>query len=163
LEKIIIAALAANNTIGFEGKIPWHSAEELRYFRNTTYGYPVIMGRKTFESIGKPLDGRQNIVISKREVQNSASDDIMVFNSLEKAYMFCRENLKADRVFIIGGGNIFNQAIKDADLMFISRIKNSFTGDVFFPQISENDWNIQTIKNYNDFDLITYIRNTDIK
>lgn len=161
MEKIIIAALAPDNTIGFEGKIPWHSAEELRYFRKTTYGYPVIMGRKTFESIGKPLEGRQNIVISKRGVQNYASDDIMVFNSLEKAYIFCRENLKADRVFIIGGGSIFSQAIKDADIMLISRIKNSLIGDVFFPQISENDWNIQTIKNYNDFNLITYIRKTD--
>ncbi len=161
MEKIIVAALAANNIIGNKEKIPWHSAEDLKYFKKTTYGYPVIMGRKTFESIGKPLEGRQNIVISKTKTSFNGSDNILVFNSLEKAYIFCQENLKTDIVFIIGGGSIFKQTIKDADKMFISRMKNSYEGDVYFPSFSEMDWLILEIKNYNDFNLITYIRKPD--
>lgn len=158
MEKIIIAAVTDNNVIGIEGKIPWHSTEELKHFKKTTFGFPILMGRKTFESINKSLEGRVNIVISKTKSENYDRDDILVFNSLEKAYIFCEENLKADKIYIIGGANIFEQTINVVDKMLISRMKRNYEGDVFFPDFPVEDWNIESTKNYNDFELITYKR-----
>jgi len=158
LEKIIIAAISANNVIGIEGKLPWHSNEELNHFKKTTFGFPILMGRKTFDSINKSLAGRVNIVISKTMSANIDSDNILVFNSLEKAFIFCEEFLKAEKLYIIGGGSIFEQTIKDADKMLLSWMKKDYEGDVFFPDFLMEDWNVESIKDYNDFELRTYER-----
>ncbi len=157
MEKIIIAAIAKNGTIGINGKIPWHSAEELKHFKRTTFGFPVLMGRKTFESIRKPLEGRLNIVISKT-LTDCNQEDFVIFDSLEKAYIYCESEIDARKIFIIGGGSIFGQAIKEADMMIISKMKIDCEGNVFFPQISPEEWAIDSSKEYDEFELIKYKR-----
>lgn len=93
MQKIIVAAVAQNGVIGSDGTIPWHSREDMQYFKSLTMGSPIIMGRKTYESLGKPLKGRLNIVISRH--MKSASEDLLVFDSLQKAYDYCRNEAKA--------------------------------------------------------------------
>lgn len=138
--------------------IPWHSKEDLQYFKSLTMGFPVIMGRKTFESLKKPLKGRLNIVISRNKELNYDLEGVKVFNTLESAYAYCRETEKSEKVFIIGGGEIYKQAIKTADVMSISRMKIVAEGDTFFPDFDKNKWEEETKINYPDFDVILYVR-----
>ncbi len=153
MEKIIIAAVSKNNVIGKNGKLPWTSKEEMSFFKKTTTGYPVIMGRKTYETLGKPLENRENIVISKNK--NLSNTDLKVFNSLLNAIEYCSEK-KYEKVFIIGGGKIFEQAIKIADKILISEMKRTYNGNVFFPEISSEKWDKKLIGEYRDFNLFEY-------
>lgn len=155
MEKIIIAAVSQNNVIGSKDKIPWHSLEELNHFKNTTVGYPVIMGRKTYHAIGKPLSGRTNIVITSKEEFNK---DVITFPSLEEAFNFC-ETKGFEKVFIIGGSQIFNEAISKADKIILSRMKFNSKGDKFFPEINSLHWFLTEAVEYWDFTLLTYIKN----
>ncbi|MFA3783206.1 dihydrofolate reductase [Melioribacteraceae bacterium 4301-Me] len=154
MEKIIIAAASINNVIGKENKIPWDSKEELLHFKQTTMGYPIIMGRKTFEVIGKPLKGRTNIVITRREF---IDNNVIVFNEIAKALDFC-ESKKFEKVFIIGGSHIFNQMINDVDRIILSRMKFISNGDKFFPEIDMNIWKLVDFCDYNDFTVFTYVK-----
>ena len=87
---ILIAAVAKNNVIGRStGEMPWHSKEDFQHFKQTTFGFPIIMGRKSFESLGKPLKGRLNIVLTKNSKLKEKFEEIMIFNSLEQAYEYC--------------------------------------------------------------------------
>ncbi len=158
MEKIIIVAVAKNNVIGNNGTIPWHSKEELQHFKNTTMGSPIIMGRKTFESIKKPLKGRTNIVISRNENLKYDFDEIKIFKSLENAYEFCENELKPEKVFIIGGGEIYKEAMKDADKIRISRMNLSAEGDVFFSEIDEIMWEKTSSESYQEFEVEVYER-----
>lgn len=156
MQKIIVAAVAQNGVIGNKGTMPWHSSEDFKYFKSLTLGNPVIMGRKTLESLGKPLKGRLNIVISRH--MKSESPEVMVFGSLSEALDYCENEAKSEKVFIIGGGEIFKEAVKTADDMSISKMKFEAEGDVFFPDINSSEWDTEVKADYDDFQIIWYKR-----
>lgn len=156
MRKIIVVAVAQNGVIGNKGTMPWHSSEDFKYFKSLTTGNPVIMGRKTLESLGKPLKGRLNIVISR--TMESNSPEVMVFSSLAGAYEYCENEIKAEKIFIIGGGDIFKEAIKSIDEMSISRMKFEAEGDVFFPAFEVSEWESEVKAEYEDFQVIWYKR-----
>jgi dihydrofolate reductase len=158
LKKIVIAALARNGVIGrSNGEMPWHSEKEFQHFKNTTLGFPIIMGRKTFESLGSPLKGRLNIVLTKNKELNNIYKDIITFDKLSDAYFFCEEK-KYEKIFLIGGGSLFPQLINDADEMVISIMNFSAEGDIYFPKIDAKVWNIKTKDKRNGFEIIYYVR-----
>lgn len=128
----IIAAIDEKRGIGKNNQLPWHIPEDLKRFKDITSGHTVIMGRKTFESIGKPLLNRKNIVITSQP-QNSEKTvkDLMFVSSLDKAL----EKAKGD-VFIIGGGQVYEQAIQKADKLYLTQIEGDFSCDTFFPDYS---------------------------
>ncbi len=134
----LIAALGdGNNAIGFEGKIPWHLPADFKRFKELTLGHPVIMGQKTFESIGKPLPDRTNIVITNNADYHA--EGCLVTHSLEEAF----EVVKAvDEVFVIGGGQIYRLALPMAQKLYITKVHGAFEGDTFFPYIDENEWKL---------------------
>lgn len=158
MKKIIIAAVAKNNIIGkSNGEMPWHLKEEFEHFKNTTLGHPIIMGKKTFESLGSPLGGRLNIVVSKNSSSVKKNEGYVVLNSLNQAFEFCKAR-DYESAFVIGGGEIFNAAIKDADEMIISHLDFEAEGDIYFPQIDMNIWQISSREKRKDFEIVHYIR-----
>lgn len=130
----LIAALAGNRAIGKDNKLLWHISEDLKRFKRLTSGHPVIMGRKTFESIGKPLPNRTNIIITRDP--GYTADGCVVVNSLEKAIEEAKK-VEAEELFIIGGAQIFNQSLPIADKLYLTLVEGDFDGDVFFPDYSE--------------------------
>lgn len=156
MKKIIIAAVAQNGVIGNAGAIPWHSKEDFQHFKNTTMGFPIIMGRKCFESLKKPLKGRLNIVITRNTDYKAESEEVLLLNTLNSAFDYCET--KYEKVFIIGGGEIYNQSISVADEMIISKMKLEVEGDVFFPPIDENEWKAEKETEMGEFCVIYYKR-----
>jgi len=137
----LIVAAAENGTIGQNGRIPWHLSADLRYFKQVTMGAPVIMGRKTYESIGFALPGRANIVVTRNE-KFQALDIDMVLN-LEDALSKARAILEkegGEELFVIGGAEIYAQAMRMADRIYLTRVHAEFPGDVFFPPLEEDSW-----------------------
>jgi dihydrofolate reductase len=162
LKKIIIAAISKNNVIGKEGKIPWHSKEELQHFKKNTIGFPVIMGRKTWEAISAPLEGRLNIIVTENMNYVSSFHEAVVFYSLKHALDFCKTSVY-EKVYIIGGGNIFKQAIDEADEMLISEMNFEAEGDVYFPEIDGTKWIVESNEMYPEFTVHHYIRKQDLE
>jgi dihydrofolate reductase len=158
LKLIIISAVAQNSVIGrSNGDMPWNVKEEFQHFKNTTLGFPIIMGRKTFETLGKPLQGRLNIVITRDKERSFEFDDVKKFYSLNKAIEYCR-TLNKEKAFIIGGGEIYKQAISLADEMIISFMNFEAEGDVYFPGIDEKIWKAESKEKRNQFDIVHYKR-----
>ena len=137
--------------------MPWNSKEDFKHFKETTFGFPIIMGRKTLESLGKPLKGRLNIVLSKNVKLRQKFKEIIILNSLKKAYEYC-EAANNEKVFVIGGGQIFSKAIAHADEMIISYMDFEAEGDVFFPNIDLKKWFIRKREQRKDFEIVNYIR-----
>jgi len=132
----IIVAKAENNVIGNENQLIWHLPNDLKHFKNLTSGHPIIMGRKTFESIGKPLPNRTNIVITRNSNWNA--EGVLIANSLDEAIEKAKEfDLE---IFIIGGGNIYEQAMDWADALEVTEVHHSFEGDTKFPEIDLSVW-----------------------
>lgn len=129
----IIAAMSGNRVIGRENELPWDLPSEHRRFREITMGHPVIMGRKTFESIGHPLPGRKNIVITTQ--QGFSPEGCTVVNDLQSAIAACE---RADEVFICGGEMVFRAAMPLADRIYLTVIDEEFDGDTFFPEIPDD-------------------------
>ncbi|NRA23180.1 MAG: dihydrofolate reductase [Oleispira sp.] len=137
----LIVAMASNQTIGINNTLPWHLPNDLKYFKQVTMAKPIIMGRKTYESIGRPLPGRTNIVISRQE--NYPSDGILVVNSLQQAldkaedisFVACH-----DEVMVIGGAEIYQQALLQADRLYITHVHSEVEGAAFFPVVEWSDW-----------------------
>ncbi|MCF8355605.1 MAG: dihydrofolate reductase [Melioribacteraceae bacterium] len=154
---IIIAALAQNNVIGKDGSIPWHSKAEFQHFKKTTMGFPIIMGRKTFDSIGKPLKGRLNIVLSRDVNYLSPHPEVIKFESLEYAVRYCL-SAKFEKVFIIGGAELYNTAIPDADELLLTRMPFEIEGDTFFPEIDKEIWELKNTENHEEFRVESYER-----
>ncbi len=153
---IIISAVAKNGVIGrSNGEMPWHSKEEFKHFKNTTFGFPVIMGRKTFDALGKPLQGRLNIILTKDDESNYLFEDVKVFHSLNEAYSYC-ENEGNEKVFVIGGGQIYAQAMESADQMLISVMDFEAEGDIYFPEIDKEKWEIKSTDKRSEFEVFTY-------
>lgn len=156
---IIISAIAQNRVIGrSNGEMPWHIKEEFQHFKNTTLGFPVIMGRKTFKALGKPLKQRLNIVITKNKGLRFEFDDVKKFHSLNEAIEYCR-TLESEKIFIIGGGDVYKQAIKIANEMILSFLDFEAEGDVYFPRIEEKIWRITSREKRDQFEIVFYIRN----
>jgi len=133
----IIAAISRNRVIGLRGKIPWHLSEDLKRFKTLTEDHPVIMGRKTYESLEKALFGRLNIVISKN--QNFNPLGIIAVNSLKEALeIACFWDEK--EIFIIGGGEIYQQAIALTNRIYLTILDQNFIGDTFFPELDPKVW-----------------------
>lgn len=130
----IIVAVAENNVIGRNNELIWHISEDLKYFKRVTSGHTVIMGRKTFESIGKPLPNRTNIVISRST--DLKLDGCIVVNSLSEAIAKINP---ADEHFIIGGGSIYRKAMALADKLYLTKVYHSYEGDTFFPEL-DGSW-----------------------
>ena len=157
MEKIIIAAISKNNVIGKDGKVPWHSKEELQHFKKTTMSFPVIMGRKTWEAIAKPLKGRLNVVITRDQSFSTQFHEVIVFQSLQLAFSYFSTSIYS-KVFIIGGGEIFSEAIDKVDSLILSEMNFETEGDTFFPEIDGTKWTLDTNELFTDFTVHHYIR-----
>ena len=176
MEKCIIVAIADNNAIGKDNALLWHISEDLKFFKRTTTGCPVIMGRKTFESIGRPLPKRTNVVVSRGF---QAPEGVIVVSSLAEAYetvkkiatssSSCHSELVEEsplRCFIIGGGQIYAQAIADADILIVTHVHTVIEdADTFFPEIDPLVWKVeersQMFRDEEsgfDFEFVTYKR-----
>jgi dihydrofolate reductase len=131
----IIVAVARNGAIGKGNRLLWHIAEDLRYFKQLTWGHPVVMGRKTFESIGKPLPGRTNIVVSRS--LSSPQDAIVIAPDLASAIAACPDEEEA---FIIGGGSIYREALPLAHRIYLTEVHADYDADTFFPPIDQRLW-----------------------
>jgi dihydrofolate reductase len=154
----IIVAIAKNGVIGkAKGEMSWHVKEEFQHFKNTTFGFPIIMGRKTFETLGKPLKERLNIVVSKNKSYKTSYDDVVIKSSIEEAIEYCN-SLKPEKIFIIGGGEIYRQAILFVDEMIITFMKFEAEGEVKFPTINSDDWEIEKIRDHELFEVFRYLR-----
>lgn len=133
----LLVAASENNVIGKDNKLPWHLPDDLKYFKNLTWAMPILMGRKTFDSIGKPLPGRKSIVITRNK--DWQHESVAVVHSIEEAIKKA-ESFGVKEVFVIGGAEIFGSALPSATRIYLTRIHQSFEGDVLFPAIDENDW-----------------------
>lgn len=136
-----MVAMASNRVIGCDNRLPWHLPEDLRYFKRTTLGKPMIMGRKTFESIGRPLPGRPNIVVS-RSVDWSAAG-VTVAASLESALANARELAAAsgaEELMVIGGAQIYAAALPLASRLYVTEVHAEVVGDTWFPPVNPAEW-----------------------
>ena len=127
----LIAAMDLDRAIGRENRLPWHLPKDLARFRDLTMGHPVVMGRKTYESIGRPLPGRTNIVITRQEA--FAADGTVVVHDLQEAFGACGD---AEEVFVLGGAEVFREAMPLADRIHLTVVQARIQGDTFFPEIS---------------------------
>lgn len=139
----LVAAASDNNVIGDNNALPWRMPADMKFFKELTTGHPVIMGRKTYYSFGKPLKNRQNIIISRDK--NLTIKGCVVVNSLKEAI---KEAKKDKEVFIIGGAEIYRQSMKIADKIYLTRIHSRFDGDAFFPEIKERNWKLTECKEF---------------
>lgn len=141
-----VVAASENNVIGKNNQLPWNLPNDLKFFKNTTWGMPVIMGRKTFESFRKMLTGRTNIVITSHKEWKA--DGVIVVNNLDEAIKAGAET-DAKEVFIIGGGEIFKQTMSLANKIYITRVHTVLEGDAFFPEIKESEWRLVSNLDFN--------------
>lgn len=162
MEKIIIAAIAKNGVIGWsDGRMPWHSKVEFKHFKDTTYGYPIIMGRKTFNTLGKPLKGRLNIIITRNKKLFLSFEDVKIVSSLDDAYNLCNK-LNSAKIFVIGGGEIYRQALNSCDKMILSFMNFDAEGDVFFPEIDNSIWDLVTSEDRGEFIIKHFRKKSDV-
>ena len=150
----LIAAISENKVIGRDNDLPWHIPEDLKRFKEITKGHPVIMGRKTYESIGRLLPNRTNIIITRDKTYQV--EGAVIVNSLEDAI---QEGKKVDdrEIFIIGGGQIFEQAIEVADKLYLTIVHDTIDGDVYFPDYSQFKNVVSTIDSSNATFTYTFL------
>ncbi len=151
----IIAAVSENNVIGNKGGIPWHLPRDFKYFKEITMGHPIVMGRKTFESIGKPLPKRENIILTR---QNILIDGCTIVHDIEEI----KDIAKNQEVFIIGGAEIYKKFLPLADKIYLTLVHTKVEGDTLFPEHSSNDWKCVFSEEHlkdtkNNFDITYYI------
>ncbi len=144
---VVIAAVAQDGTIGHDGKIPWHIRDDLQRFKHLTFGHPVIMGRKTYESIGKPLPGRRNIVLTR-----TALPSVECFSELRAALETC----VGDTVFIIGGAEVYRAALPVADTLLLTHVKHPGGGDTKFPDYDRTRWREVAREDHPDYSFVKY-------
>jgi dihydrofolate reductase len=137
----IIVAMANNRAIGKDNQLLWHLPDDLHYFKRITMGKPIIMGRKTFESIGRALPGRLNIVVSRQQQWQHAG--VSVVNSIDAALTLAKAQALldgTDEIMLIGGAELYRAALPKADKLYITRVDANIEGDAFFPEIDERHW-----------------------
>lgn len=165
----LIVATAQNNAIGRNNELLWHISEDLKYFKSTTTGHPVIMGRKTYESIGRPLPGRRNIVVTRGtiampEIKNPQTTSFEVSNNLDEVIALAKNS--ENEFFVMGGGELYKQTFSCADRLYITKIYADAEGaDTFFPQVLEQEWEVESqmermtdAENNIDFQFVIYKR-----
>lgn len=152
-EVALIVAMTKNRLIGTRQQLPWRLQDELKLFKSLTMGATVIMGRKTYTSIGRPLPGRENIVLSRSREQLAG---VMVCKSLTSALTAASESGR--KIFIIGGEDTYREALPIASELHISWIRGEFTGDCFFPTLNLSDWELCREEDYADFQYNCYRR-----
>ncbi len=131
----LIVAMASNRAIGLDGQMPWHLSADLKHFKQVTMGAPIIMGRKTFDAIGRPLPGRRNLVVSRNPDYLPSGSE--VFADINSALQACRD---LDEVFIIGGATLYQALLPYADYLYLTEIDRSFEADTFFPDFDRQIW-----------------------
>lgn len=150
----MIAAVSRNGVIGYKGTIPWHIKEDFQRFKRLTLGCPVIMGRKTYESLPtKPLPGRENIVLTRNP--NFSTPGVVVKNSLEDALDYCATR---KLVWIIGGQKVYEAGLPFADCLELTRVHQTVQGDAFFPSFSEQEWFLQKKEDHRGYSFERYVR-----
>lgn len=132
----LIVAMASNRVIGLDNRLPWHLSADLKRFRQITMGSPIVMGRKTYESIGRPLPGRTNVIVSRDPAYKQ--EGCLVFNDIETAIGSCCQ--KFQEVFVIGGSELYRSVLPMADTLYVTLIHKVFSGDAFFPEIDARQW-----------------------
>ncbi len=133
----ILVAADVNNVIGYKNQLPWHLSPDLKYFKKLTMGHAIIMGRKTYDSIGKPLPGRNNIVVTRNKY--FSAEGVVVVHSVEEALKAAGDD---EQPFIIGGAEIFKTSMHLAKVIFLTRIYHEFKGDTWFPEMKDEDWEL---------------------
>ena len=158
----IIAAISENNVIGKDNKLLWHLSEDLKRFKELTTGHTIIMGRKTFESLGGILPDRKHIVLTRDMNYNIDSDWVKVVHDIEELKDYINDD---NENFVIGGALIYKQLERYTQKMYITRIYKTFEGDAYFPKINEDEWKeierekgLKDEKNPFDYEFITYVR-----
>ncbi|WKJ90518.1 dihydrofolate reductase [Methylomonas montana] len=131
----LIVAMASNRAIGLNGQMPWHLSADLKRFKQITMGSPILMGRKTFEAIGRPLPGRDNIVISRDP--NYQQLGCRAFGDIDSVLQACAD---CPELFVIGGATIYEAMLPYADYLYLTEINKNFAGDTFFPEIEPSQW-----------------------
>lgn len=157
----LIAAIDLNNVIGKENKLPWYLPADLKRFKSLTTGNPIVMGRKTFESLGnKPLSNREHYILSKQ--QKFIQPHVHIYSNLK---VLLKDLSKSEKVYVIGGAQIYKQLICLADILEITQIQEHFQGDSYFPVIDKSKWDLVSEKFYNkdkknpyDFKFLKFIR-----
>lgn len=160
----LVVAKSDNNVIGHDNQLIWHLPNDLKHFKEITTGHPIIMGRKTFESIGRPLPNRTNIIITRNK--NYSIENTKVAHSLNEAIEIAK---KIDEdIFILGGGKIYEQALDLVDILEVTEVHGNFEGDTYFPEIDLNVWKeISRIKHHKDeknkfdYSFVRYERKLD--
>ena len=147
----MIAAMTVNRVIGKDNKMPWHLPEDLKHFKASTMGKPIVMGRKTFESIGRPLPGRHNIVITRQS--DFTADGITVVASFEEAQKAAGE---VEELAVIGGGQLYKQVLPLADKLYLTLINIDVEGDTYFPEWDDGSWQQECCENGISSDGIEY-------
>ncbi|MFY1045014.1 dihydrofolate reductase [Chryseobacterium sp. GP-SGM7] len=155
----IVVAMGEKNEIGADNQLLWHLPKDLKHFKDLTSGHPIIMGRKTYESIGKALPNRTNIVVSRKK--NWFQEGILIVGSIKEAVKFAKKI--NENIFIIGGGNIYEQTMEIADKLEITLVKANLEADTYFPKINPKFWKLTSEechekdeKNQYDFCFRTY-------
>ncbi|WP_049969368.1 dihydrofolate reductase [Haladaptatus cibarius] len=155
---VCIAAVAENGVIGSDGDMPWHYSEDLRHFKETTMGHPVIMGRTTYDSIagqiGGPLPGRTNVVLSRSNPD--LPEDVVLVHSVEEA--ISKVETLDDTAFVIGGATIYEQFIPHADGMILTEIHEEYDGDTRFPEWNRDEWREVERDERDELDFVRYER-----
>ncbi len=154
-----IAAASQNNVIGFRNKLPWDIPEDLKFFQKKTKEHVIIMGRKTFESLGRPLPKRTNIIVSKNK--NFKPQGCFVFPDINLAIQEAKNRSEKDEIFIIGGGEIYRQSISKIQKIYLTRIHKEFKGDAFYPEIPKNQFQLTVQEDHSgspSFSFLTYVR-----
>lgn len=137
----LIVAVSRNGVIGIDNQLPWHLPEDLKYFKSVTMGKPLIMGRKTYDSIGRPLPGRTNIVVTRDQVWHA--EGVEVARSLQQAMTLGRlacARSEADEIMVIGGEQIYQLTLPAADRLYITEVQAEVEGDAFFPPLDHSQW-----------------------
>jgi dihydrofolate reductase len=141
----LVVAAATNNAIGKDGKLPWYLPNDMKRFKNVTWGMPVVMGRKTFESLGKALPGRKNIVISRQ--QNWKQEGAVIVKSIDDA-LFVANATDAKEIMVIGGGEIYKALFEKAKRIYLTRVEAEPEADTFFPAIHPQAWRLTSQQNH---------------
>ena len=131
----IIAAMDRNRLIGNKNQLPWHLPADFAHFKSVTMGKPIIMGRKTFDSIGKPLPGRKNVVLSRNP--DTCFEGVVCVSSFEEAVVAVSE---AEEIMIIGGSTIYEMLLSRVDRLYLTYVDGEFEGDAWFPEVDDNQW-----------------------
>jgi dihydrofolate reductase len=134
----LIVAMADNGVIGREGRLPWHLSADLKRFKHLTMGHAIVMGRRTYESIGRPLPGRRSIVVSRNAAFRPAG--VEVADSLDKALRLAAGD---DEIFVIGGASLYREALARAERLYVTRVHAAVPGDTFFPPFDPADWRLE--------------------